>query len=70
MLNIVQAEKPSDADILENLEAGKVVWDILASRSDRLLFNLKLIDEAYDDLVCQEAEVNIVFISWSSIKFS
>ncbi len=62
MLNVAQAEKPSDADALENVKIGKVVWDVLASRPDRLLFYLKLIDETYDDLVRQEVEPDMVFI--------
>lgn len=56
------AEKPSDTDALENIEVGKVVWDVLASRPDRLLFYLKLIDETYHDLVRQDVEPDMVFI--------
>lgn len=59
---IAYAEKPSDTDALENIEVGKVVWDVLASRPDRLLFYLKLIDETYNDLVRQEVEPDMVFI--------
>ncbi len=62
MLNVAQAEKPSDADALENVKIGKVVWDILVSRPDRLLFYLKLINETYDDLVRQKVEPDMVFI--------
>ncbi len=60
--NSVYAEKPSDTDALEDIEVGKVVWDVLASRPDRLLFYLKLIDETYNDLVRQEVEPDMVFI--------
>ena len=63
LLNVAaQAEKPMDADALESIEVGKVVWDVLVSRPDRLLFYLKLIDETYDDLVRQEVEPDMVFI--------
>jgi len=56
------AEKPSDVNALEDVEVGKVVWDVLASRPDRLLFYLKLIDETYNDLVRQDVEPDMVFI--------
>lgn len=59
---IAFAEKPSDTEALENIEVGKVVWDVLASRPDRLLFYLKLIDETYNDLVRQDVEPDMVFI--------
>lgn len=39
-----------------------MVWDVLASRPDRLLFYLKLIDETYNDLVRQDVEPDMVFI--------
>ncbi len=59
---IAFAEKPSDSDALANIEVGKVVWDVLASSPDRLLFYLKLIDETYDDLIRQDVEPDMVFI--------
>ena len=62
MFSLVQATELSDADALEDVEVGKVVWDVLASRPDRLLFYLKLIDETYDDLVRQDVEPEMVFI--------
>lgn len=62
MFNIAYAEKPSDEDALKDVEVGKVVWDVLVSRPDRLLFYLKLIDETYGDLVRQDIEPDMVFI--------
>ena len=62
LISIAFAEKPSDTDALENIEVGKVVWDVLASRPDRLLFYLKIIDESYDDLVRQDVEPDMIFI--------
>jgi len=62
LISIAFAEKPSDTDALENIEVGKVVWDVLASRPDRLLFYLKIIDETYDDLVRQDVEPDMIFI--------
>lgn len=59
---IAFAEKPSDSDALANIEVGKVVWDVLASSPDRLLFYLKLIDETYDDLIRQDVEPDMIFI--------
>ncbi|MFK7816386.1 MAG: hypothetical protein AB8B92_08620 [Gammaproteobacteria bacterium] len=62
MVGVVYAEKPSDAHALQDVEVGKVVWDVLASRPERLLFYLKLIDETYNDLVRQDVEPDMVFI--------
>ena len=62
LFSAAQAEKPNDTDALENIEVGKVVWDVLANRPDRLLFYLKLVEETYDDLVRQDVEPNMVFI--------
>ncbi len=62
LISVAFAEKPSDTDALENIEVGKVVWDVLASRPDRLLFYLKIIDETYNDLVRQDVEPDMVFI--------
>ncbi|QMU61652.1 MAG: hypothetical protein GKR92_08070 [Gammaproteobacteria bacterium] len=62
LISVASAEKPKDTNALENIEVGKVVWDVLASRPDRLLFYLKLIDETYDDLVRQDVEPDMVFI--------
>jgi len=62
LISVAFAEKPSDTDALENIEVGKVVWDVLVSRPDRLLFYLKIIDETYNDLVRQDVEPDMVFI--------
>ncbi len=62
LISVAFAEKPSDVDALKNIEVGKVVWDVLTSRPDRLLFYLKLIDETYNDLVRQGVEPDMVFI--------
>ena len=59
---VVLAEKPKDTEALENVEVGKVIWDVLESRPVRLLFHLKVIDETYDDLVRQNIEPDMVFI--------
>jgi len=59
---MVKAEKPNDTDALENVEVGKVVWDILVSRPDHLLFYFKLIDETYADLKRQNVDPDMVFI--------
>jgi intracellular sulfur oxidation DsrE/DsrF family protein len=62
MPNLVSSAELSDEDALEGVEVGKVVWDVLVSRPDRLLFYLKLIDETYDDLIRQNIEPDMVFI--------
>ena len=55
------AEKPSDADALEGIETGKVVWDVTLSNPSRLLFVMKVIDETYEDLVRQNVTPDMIF---------
>lgn len=55
------ADKPSDADALEGIETGKVVWDVTLSKPSRLLFVMKVIDETYEDLVRQDVTPDMVF---------
>ena len=55
------AAKPSDADALQGIETGKVVWDVTLSKPSRLLFVMKVIEETYDDLVKQDVTPDMVF---------
>ena len=55
------ADKPNDADALEGIETGKVIWDITLSNPSRLLFVMKVIDETYEDLVKQDITPDMVF---------
>ena len=55
------ADKPGDADALENVAEGKVVWDITVGNPKKLLVYLKVIEETYDDLVRQDVKPNMVF---------
>lgn len=59
--NSAFAERPNDADALEGIETGKVVWDVTISKPSRLLFVMKVIDETYGDLVSQGVTPDMVF---------
>ena len=61
LLNTANAEKPDDADALDGIETGKVVWDVTLSNPKRLLFVMKVIDETYEDLVRQDVTPEMVF---------
>ncbi len=60
--NPVFAEKPSDADALQGINEGKVVWDITVSSPKKLSFLLEVIDETYEDLVRQDVKPDMVFL--------
>ena len=55
------ADQPSDADALNNVTEGKVVWDITIGKPSKLLVYLKVIEETYDDLVRQNVTPEMVF---------
>ena len=59
--NSAFAENPNDADALEGIETGKVVWDVTISKPSRLLFVMKVIDETYNDLISQGVTPDMVF---------
>ena len=59
--SLVLADKPDDADALEGIETGKVVWDVTLSKPSRLLFVMKVIDETYADLERQGVTPDMVF---------
>ena len=58
----VQAKKPSDADSLEGLDQGKVVWDVTVGNPTKLLLLLKVINETYEDLARQNVTPDMVFL--------
>ena len=58
----LSAEKPSDADALQGLNDGKVIWDVTVGNPSKLLFLLQTIDETYDDLVRQNVKPDMVFL--------
>lgn len=60
-INNAHADKPNDADALEGIETGKVIWDVTLSKPSRLLFVMKVIDETYEDLVRQDVTPDMVF---------
>lgn len=60
-ISLAQADKPNDADALEGINTGKVLWDVTLSKPSRLLFVMKVIDETYDDLVRQNVTPDMVF---------
>ncbi len=55
------AQKPDDADALEGIKTGKVVWDITLSNPSRLLFIMKVIDETYQDMLRQDVTPDMIF---------
>jgi intracellular sulfur oxidation DsrE/DsrF family protein len=61
LINSAHAGKPNDADALEGIETGKVIWDVTLSKPSRLLFVMKVIDETYQDLVKQDVTPDMVF---------
>lgn len=58
---MAHAEHPNDADALENISEGKVVWDITTQNPKRLLVYLNVIQQTYDDLVRQDVKPDMVF---------
>ena len=61
LMQSAAADKPNDADALEGIETGKVVWDVTLSNPSRLLFVMKVIDETYGDLERQGVTPDMVF---------
>jgi len=61
LLSTAHADKPNDADALEGIDTGKVIWDITLSNPSRLLLVMKVIDETYHDLVKQDVTPDMVF---------
>ncbi len=59
--SFTQAGKPDDADALQGIETGKVLWDVTLSKPSRLLFVMKVIDETYADLERQGVTPDMVF---------
>ncbi len=59
--NLAYAEKPSDADALNDIHEGKVVWDVTVGNPKKLLLMLNVIEETYDDLVRQNVKPDMVF---------
>jgi intracellular sulfur oxidation DsrE/DsrF family protein len=59
--NLVYAEKPTDGDALQNLNEGKIVWDITVGNPIKLLLLVKVIEETYDDLVRQDVKPDMIF---------
>ncbi|MFK7795271.1 MAG: DsrE family protein [Gammaproteobacteria bacterium] len=61
LLITAYADTPNDADALEGIDTGKVIWDVTLSKPSRLLFVMKVIDETYEDLVQQGVKPDMVF---------
>ena len=61
LMSSAYADKPNDADALEGIETGKVVWDVTLSKPSRLLFVMKVIEETYNDLEKQDVTPDMVF---------
>lgn len=62
LLNAAYAEKPSDADALQGINEGKVIWDVTVGNPAKLLLLLKVIDETYEDLERQNVKPDMVFL--------
>tara|TARA_R110002096_G_scaffold224677_7_gene413990 strand:- start:600 stop:1100 length:501 start_codon:yes stop_codon:yes gene_type:complete len=61
LINTAHADKPDDADALQGIDTGKVIWDITLSSPSRLLFVMKVIEETYEDLIEQHVKPDMVF---------
>jgi intracellular sulfur oxidation DsrE/DsrF family protein len=59
--SLVYAEKPLDADALQDISEGKVVWDVTIGNPIKLLLMLNVIEETYEDLLRQGVEPDMVF---------
>lgn len=62
LINAANADKPSDADALNGINEGKVIWDVTVGSPTKLLLLLKVIDETYDDLERQNVKPDMVFL--------
>ena len=62
LLNTVYAEKPSEADALNGINEGKVIWSITIGKPTKLLLFLRVIEETYDDLERQNVKPDMVFL--------
>lgn len=62
LVNAAYAEKPSDADALQGMNEGKVIWDITVGSPNKLSLILKVIDETYDDLEKQNVKPDMIFL--------
>ena len=59
--SFVYAEKPHDSDALQDLNEGKVVWDVTIGNPIKLLLMLNVIEETYEDLIRQNVKPDMVF---------
>ncbi|MFO8156096.1 MAG: hypothetical protein R6U87_08860 [Thiohalospira sp.] len=55
------AEKPGDAAALEDIEEGRIVWDVTLGDPEALSGRLDVVNETYDDLVRQDVKPRMVF---------
>lgn len=59
--NHVYAEKPTDSDALQDVNEGKIVWDVTVGNPIKLLLLMKVIEETYDDIVRQDVKPDMIF---------
>jgi len=59
--NLVYAEKPTDSDALQDVNEGKIVWDVTVGNPIKLLLLMKVIEETYDDIVRQDVKPDMIF---------
>jgi predicted peroxiredoxin len=55
------SQEINDADALENIKTGKVVWDIAIDNPKKLALYLSVIKETYDGLVKQNVKSEMIF---------
>ncbi len=55
------ADAPNDADALEGISTGKVVWDVTIGNPKKLLIVMNVINETYQDLIKQQVTPDMVF---------
>ncbi|MFK7815814.1 MAG: DsrE family protein [Gammaproteobacteria bacterium] len=55
------AEKPTDSDALQDVNEGKIVWDVTVGNPIKLLLLMKVIEETYDDILRQDVKPDMIF---------
>jgi intracellular sulfur oxidation DsrE/DsrF family protein len=59
--SIARSESSNDADALQDLKVGKVVWDVTLDNPTKLMRYLKVIQKTYDGLVAQKVTPDMIF---------
>jgi intracellular sulfur oxidation DsrE/DsrF family protein len=61
LLPALALAKPSDTRALNQMESGRILWDITLSNPEGLIARLAVIEETYQDMLRQGVTPNMVF---------